>query len=328
MNGDLGMRRTTRWFLLLAVTVTAVPTRAASAGEPLEEGKIRLLLVTGGHDFQEQPFYALFDAIPDVTVTKAHFPAAAGLLTPDLSKHYDVIVFYDMWSHGITSEQQEAFVELLQSGIGVVALHHTLAAHENWPEYAKIIGGKYHSQDRVVNGETIAKSKFLQGQNIHVNIADGDHPIVRGLQDFEIHDETYRDFDTDPKAHVLLTTNNATNDRELAWVTSYGNSRVFYLQLGHGPDAYEHATYRQLVAQGIRWSAGRPADPTGSTALFNGTDLSGWKAEGGARWKVTDGILIGRQGPNNESGDLLTKRSYAEALRRTRDCGIARPSWM
>ncbi|HJN07286.1 MAG TPA: ThuA domain-containing protein [Pirellulaceae bacterium] len=305
------MRFSTLCILFLAVAVTACSMRAASAGEAVVEDKIRVLLVTGGHGFAEEPFYALFDAIPDVTYTKAVFPAAGELLTPKLAKDYDVIVFYDMWAKGITSQQQEAFVALLQSGVGVVALHHTLAAHANWPQYAKIIGGKYHLKDQVVNGKTIAKSGFLHDQDIHVKVADHDHPIVSGLQDFEIHDETYRDYDTDPKANVLLTTSNATSDPELAWVTSYGNSRVFYLQLGHDRNAYQHATYRQLVARGIRWSAGRPTDPTVATAaLFNGKDLSGWKAEGDARWEVKDGILIGRQGPNNEPGDLLTTQSY------------------
>ncbi len=44
--------------------------------------------------------------------------------------------------------------------------------------------------------------------------------------------------------------------------------------------------------------------------LFNGKDLSGWKAEGGARWEVKGGILIGRQGPKNESGDLFSDKAY------------------
>lgn len=297
--------------LLMLVVATADLTTAASAGESLDEQKVRVLVVTGGHDFEQKPFYALFEDIPDVVYTKAVFPAAAKLLTPALSKDYDVVVFYDMWAKGIALQHQQAFVELLQSGIGVVALHHTLAAHETWPEYAKIIGGKYHREEQVVNGRTIAKSGFLHDQKVEVNIADDDHPIVRGLEDFEIHDETYRDYHTDPTAKVLLTTNNPTSDPELAWVTTYGNSRVFYLQLGHGPEAYEHPTYRQLVARGIRWAAGRPANPTSArVALFNGMDLSGWQAEGGARWEVNDGVLIGRQGPNNEPGDLLTRQAY------------------
>ncbi len=51
-------------------------------------------------------------------------------------------------------------------------------------------------------------------------------------------------------------------------------------------------------------TAGEPVE------LFNGKDLSGWKAEGGARWEVKDGILIGRQGSKNESGDLFSDKSY------------------
>lgn len=38
------------------------------------------------------------------------------------------------------------------------------------------------------------------------------------------------------------------------------------------------------------------------TPLLNGNDLSGWKAEGNARWQMRDGVLIERQGPNKEAG--------------------------
>ncbi len=46
--------------------------------------------------------------------------------------------------------------------------------------------------------------------------------------------------------------------------------------------------------------------------LFNGKDLAGWKTEGGARWEVKDGILIGRQGENNMPGDLLTEKTFED----------------
>jgi type 1 glutamine amidotransferase len=55
----------------------------------------------------------------------------------------------------------------------------------------------------------------------------------------------------------LLKTAHPKNDPELAWVTRYGNSRVFYLMLGHDHSAYENPNYRELVARGIRWAAGR-----------------------------------------------------------------------
>ncbi len=64
---------------------------------------------------------------------------------------------------------------------------------------------------------------------------------------------------------------------------------------------------RQLEAA----AADSPTNPAApATRLFNGKDLTGWKAVGGARWQVKDGVLIGRQGQNNEPGDLLTEKSY------------------
>ena len=308
--GETAMRNIVLRTILLLTLGMLIPVGAHAKDKPAE-GKLRVLIVTGGHAFAEEPFFALFDGIEDVTYTKAAYPEVAPLLRTGLTKTYDAIVFYDMWANGVTPEQQQSLVELLDSGIGVVALHHTLAAHQGWPEYAKIIGGKYHIEDRVEGGKTIAKSGFLHGQDIAVKVADRNHPITQGLSDFQVHDETYRDCVIDSSAHVLLTTENPTSNRQIAWTKTYKNSRVFYLQLGHGPQIFADATYRTLVARGIRWSVGRPAIPDAPMVkLFNGKDLTGWKAEGDARWEVKDGVLIGKQGANNEHGDLLTKKTY------------------
>lgn len=46
------------------------------------------------------------------------------------------------------------------------------------------------------------------------------------------------------------------------------------------------------------------------TPLFNGKDLSGWQAEGAARWSIQEGVLVGQQGANREAGDLLTEQEF------------------
>jgi len=56
----------------------------------------------------------------------------------------------------------------------------------------------------------------------------------------------------------------------------------------------------------------RPSAGNSFTPLFNGKDLTGWKAEGGARWHVKDGLIEGRQGPKNEAGDLFTLKSFKD----------------
>jgi hypothetical protein len=46
--------------------------------------------------------------------------------------------------------------------------------------------------------------------------------------------------------------------------------------------------------------------------LFNGEDLTGWKAEGAAKWAVEDGVLVGRQGENGAPGDLFTEKEFGD----------------
>jgi len=272
-----------------------------------------VLLITGGHGFEQVPFFALFDAIPDVEVTRATYPTAADRLRPELANAYDAIVFYDMWTKGISSAQRRSFQQLLEKGIGIVALHHTLAAHPDWPEYARILGGKYYLRDQLVDGKRRPKSTFLHGQDVDVHITDRNHPITRGMSDFRIHDETYGGYTTDPHVTVLLTTDHPTSSPNLAWTHTYGNSRVCYLQMGHDHRAYENTSYRQLVARAIRWAAGRPAQPNGQPVkLFNGRDLTGWKRIGHANWRVKNGLLIGTQGPDNAPGDLLSEATFAD----------------
>jgi type 1 glutamine amidotransferase len=90
-----------------------------------------------------------------------------------------------------------------------------------------------------------------------VKIADKEHPITKGMSDFDIHDETYGNYYTSKDVHVLMTTDNPKNDPELAWVKEYGHSRVFFLMLGHDAAAWKNAAYGEILARGIRWTAGR-----------------------------------------------------------------------
>jgi uncharacterized protein len=250
-----------RKFDVLLLTAALVAALVAGAQADDRDREIRVLVITGGHDYDEPKFHAMFEALPGIGATHRTYPGIAADLTPELADRFDVLVFYDMWAQGITPAQRQAFVALLQRGIGLVALHHTLAAHQDWPEYASIIGGKYHVRDREVDGVIVPHSTYDHDQMIQVRIATQEHPITRGLSDFQIRDETYAGYDKDPRATVLLKTSHPKSDEDLAWAKTYGNSRVVYIQLGHDHFAYQHPTYRTLVARSIRWTAGRVVDP-------------------------------------------------------------------
>jgi len=156
---------------------------------------------------------------------------------------------------GFAPEQQEAFVTLLQKGIGLFSLHHNMGAHRDWDEFRKITGGKFVFKPCEIDGKKHPKSGYAHGQDLKVKIVDKEHPITKGVEDFEIHDETYNDYYTDPDVEVLLSTDHPKNDPELAWVKEYGQSRVFYFMLGHDAKAWSNPAFRKIVLNGIRWAA-------------------------------------------------------------------------
>jgi type 1 glutamine amidotransferase len=241
-------------FVLLAALLALVGAGAAQARP--EDNKIRVLLITGGHDFEHEPFLAVFRENPEISFEEVTQPKAQERFRPDAARPYDVIVLYDMWPE-IGEEAKADFVNLLKQGKGLVALHHSIADYPNWDEYSRIIGAKYYLQKQVVNGVEKPVSIFQHGVRFTVRIADPKHPVTRGLKDFEILDETYGKFEVAPKVKPLLTTDTPTSGPIIGWVRNYGKARVVYLQLGHDHTAYEDPNYRRLVAQAIRWAAKR-----------------------------------------------------------------------
>ena len=152
--------------LALCVAILVTPSTMLKAAEPSDPPTIRVLLTTGGHAFEEEPFYAMFDAMPGVEYTKAIMPDDIGLLAPGLQGKFDCVVMYDMYKPDLTEKQKAAFKQLLKQGIGLVSLHHNLGAHRNWNDYRKLIGGKFIFEQETIDGvayETVT-SEVTGGQ--------------------------------------------------------------------------------------------------------------------------------------------------------------------
>ena len=242
---------------LLVISTFFAASQPVVADEPAKGEKIRVLLTVGGHGYEEAPFYAMWDALPGVKWTKIELPKQADLLKPGLEKQYDVIAMYDMCP-GIKPEQQEAFVKLLEKGIGVVALHHNLGGHQKWDEFRNIIGGKFCTSPCVIDGTKCKQSTWDHDQEVKITVVDKDHPITKGIEDFQIHDETYGGYWVSPEAKILLKTDHPKNKPgQIAWTTKYGNSPVFYLLLGHDHQAWQNPNYPKILGQAIHWASCR-----------------------------------------------------------------------
>lgn len=208
----------------------------------------RILIVTGGHDFEREAFFEIFKEMPGVSYLEVIQPEANELWDSTLMEQYDVLVFYDMFQE-IDNPQKAAFIKLLEKGKGVVFLHHSLASYQDWREFEKIIGGRY-----VESGSDQEKSSYQHDVEVPVQIADHMHPVTEGLRDFLILDEVYGNFRVLPSVHPLLRTTHPESGEVIGWTHRYINSRIVYIQPGHDHHAYENPNYRRLLKQAIDWA--------------------------------------------------------------------------
>lgn len=238
-------------FVLLAMQTGIFLSHAEAA----QDKPIKVLVVTGGHGFEKEPFFAIFKGMDGIAFDTGEQKQTSEAYDRELSK-YDVIVLYDM-PQKITEAQKKNLLKFLADGKGLVALHHCLGSYQNWPDFQKIIGGKFYIAERTEEGVKHPKSGWKHDVTFKVNIADRNHPIVRGVSDFEILDEVYSKYLVRPGVKPLLTVDHPLSGKVIAWTHSFGKAPVVYILLGHGPSSYNNPNYQKLVANAIRWAARR-----------------------------------------------------------------------
>lgn len=216
--------------------------------------KTKVLVITGGHGFEQEPFFKMFRENSNITFTAAEHAKnnATAWESPEVSTS-EVIVLYDMPTN-ITDAQKARFLALFDRGAGLVVLHHALVSFQDWPDYEHIIGGRYPKPPKG-QPQVTDKIGYQHDVDFQIVVTDKQHPITKGLKDFSIHDEIYWGFRVGVDVHPLLTTTHEKSGKPLMWTRTEKKSRVVYLQLGHDHSAYENTDYRVLISRAIDWAA-------------------------------------------------------------------------
>lgn len=241
-------------------------------------------VVTGGHPFEADPFFQIFDSFDDV---RWH-----ALDTPETG--HDVLVFYDM--PGLTFSRSDppvvfpappqtvldTFDALAGEGTGLVFLHHAIAS---WPAeewFADLVGGRFHYQPGRWRAVEYPDSGYVFDVTHRVTVLDPHHPVCNGLDDsFPLTDELYcfpvdeesvhplmkTDFPVDDCSHFFsadLAIRGRRNNNEgwrhppgsrlVAWAKTFGRSPLVYLQFGDGPVTYADPNFRRCLHNAITWT--------------------------------------------------------------------------
>jgi type 1 glutamine amidotransferase len=210
---------------------------------------IRALLITGGHDHDAR-FYSLFHGLEEIDGLP--IDTAANAFKKDVRGRYDVVVMYD-FTRDLDELGRRNLRLFVESGKGIVVLHHALLNFQTWPWWSEdVVGGRY----RLQREEGWPSSGVKNGQDFFVTPV-GSHPVLDGVRPFRVTDEAYKDLYFSDRIKPLLTTDNPASDTTLAWVGPCRTSRVVAIQLGHGNTIFGHPAYRALIRNAIVWAAGR-----------------------------------------------------------------------
>jgi type 1 glutamine amidotransferase len=180
-----------------------------------------------------------------------------GLNAESLQNHQLLIILRDgmNWPDGydkpavkwMTDAQQQAIWDFVHRGGGFLALHNSQGIYPPGGLYYKLFGGDYggHPKPYVFT----------------VRIEDRNHPITKGVEDFEIYDEQhtvkyYRD-----REHMILRTIARDNLAAAGgWWWEEGRGRFAYLSPGHTPDALNHPMMQRLIRNAVNWLLRLPAE--------------------------------------------------------------------
>lgn len=214
---------------------------------------IRVLVITGGHGFNTEEFNDMLSGLaPEISYQVAELPGAYDMFLPENRGRYDVLVFYHMWQT-ITDYQAKNMADCISEGKPVVALHHSICAFDDWPEYWNIIGGKYFHKATTFKGRSYEPCSYMHDLHFTVRISGIRHPVTKGLNDFQVFDETYKGYYIEEGVTPLLTTDEKSSNPVIGWTKKYGKAKVVVLQSGHDVPTFRNSNYRKLLKQSIIW---------------------------------------------------------------------------
>jgi type 1 glutamine amidotransferase len=236
-------------------------SNAASAQRKVPNGA-KMLLLSGGerqhHGYRAQAQY-LQKVLEDSGKFQVTISEEAAVLETDAMKKYDVLLITADRrddEHRLTDRQQQAILDYAASGKGVVSLHGFCCAAKDWkPEMRELLGG-------VLSHVGLPDTKVKVGKYT-IHNEKPDHPIMRGIADFEHEDELYYHLQTVGKLDVLATVEYEDGIWPIAWTRPYGKGRVFVTVFGHSrwepgsKDPQENPPFRQMIVQAVAWAAAK-----------------------------------------------------------------------
>ena len=257
---------------LLFLPLTALRAADPSTNSAASTSKARVLIITGidypGHHWRETaPVLAQAlrqDTRLDVyTVEDPNFLDSAALGKYDL-----VVLHFENWQQpGPGERSQDNLRKFVASGKGLALVHFACGAwHQEWPEFEKLAGRVWFGSD-----PGPGKRQHDPYGPFRVEMVRPQHPIVRGMADFDTQDELYTCLIGNTPIEVVAQAKSKVDEQyyPMAFLARYDQGRTFHCVLGHDVAALSVTGVQELYRRGCAWAAG--LSPTRDQPLSSGS---------------------------------------------------------
>ena len=245
-------------FLLLTAFLAAVALTSAAA-EPLRVF-IRAGAKTHGPNQHDHPRF-LKEWTPLLTERGMKVEGDLDFPEPEQLERTDVMIIYCSDGMKINGGQRAEFEKFLKRGGGIVVVHAGCVSGDQNEWCKSIIGGAWRWPTAELPKEKA--TKWLEGE-VGICFVDQDHPISRGVSNFDWKDEIYYDMDiASDVAPIATSFHNVhiiapqiwTRERTLDGGTA--PYRAVVSLPGHYYDVFDTPQYRAVLMRSIAWAGKR-----------------------------------------------------------------------
>lgn len=241
-----------RLFIALSIGLSlTLPSTLTRAEEPT---KIQVLMVTGDDVAPAHNWREISEATREMLVKTGRFDVRvcedpAILESAAALKSYDVIAFmlFNRTLPMLSDAGKENLLNFVNQGKGFYVQHLASASYGDWEEFGKLCGRHW----------VMGTSGHGPRSVFDCQIADSDHPITKGLKNFQISDELYAKLQGDEKIEILVKADSdwSNQTEPMVFVRNYGQGRSVHNAMGHDRKAITNVTCAALIARGVEWAA-------------------------------------------------------------------------
>jgi type 1 glutamine amidotransferase len=217
---------------------------------------IRVLVLSGrnNHEWQQttQVLVNILSESQKFSIKITELPDT--LTNADFSQTDVVVSNWNSWPENDLRwpvESELALLQFIENGGGFVTFHASSSAFYNWPEFQKISTAAWIMDSTYHN----------KPSETRITITSKTHPVIKGINDFDIFDELWIQAAENTEFEVLGTASKkGISETEIKpqpaiMVAGYGKGRIFHTILGHDINAIQNPGFSSLIINATEWTA-------------------------------------------------------------------------